>query len=246
MKKLEKTKYVALGMILATLTCMSVQVAFAELVTKNITVSKGVTLYIDDVKFTPKDSNGNIIEPFIYNGTTYLPVRAVGEAVDKAITWEQSTNSVYIGKHESTSPTILLNSLTPYDIYSSGSGGYTPSFINSSDSITDNMGKEYQGYMGISGMGTYSTDGPVYNIDGKYSTLKGRYILKESEKTTTYKSQVLIYGDNKQLYKSDSITKGSKPIDFTVDVSGVKELKVLFANNGGKNKFALVNAGLYQ
>ena len=33
-------------------------------------------------------------EPFIYNGTTYLPVRAVGEAVGKEVAWDKDTNTV--------------------------------------------------------------------------------------------------------------------------------------------------------
>ncbi len=35
-------------------------------------------------------------EPFIYNQNVYLPVRAVGELVNKEITWNASTNSVFI------------------------------------------------------------------------------------------------------------------------------------------------------
>ena len=33
-------------------------------------------------------------EPFIYDGTTYLPVRAVGEAVGKTVGWDGKTNTV--------------------------------------------------------------------------------------------------------------------------------------------------------
>ena len=33
-------------------------------------------------------------EPFIYNGTTYLPVRAVGEAVGKEVDWDKDTKTV--------------------------------------------------------------------------------------------------------------------------------------------------------
>lgn len=35
-------------------------------------------------------------EPFIYNGSVYLPVRAVGELVDKEINWNSATNSVFV------------------------------------------------------------------------------------------------------------------------------------------------------
>lgn len=35
---------------------------------------------------------------FVYNGTTYVPVRFVAEALGKDVTWDAKTNSVHIGK----------------------------------------------------------------------------------------------------------------------------------------------------
>ena len=34
-----------------------------------------IKIYKDNVLCELKDANGTVIEPFIYNGTTYLPVR---------------------------------------------------------------------------------------------------------------------------------------------------------------------------
>ena len=39
-------------------------------------------------------------EPFIYEGTTYLPVRAVGEAVGKNVTWDAASKTVILGETE--------------------------------------------------------------------------------------------------------------------------------------------------
>ena len=71
--------------------------ALAALTNKTIQVATGVSLYINDQKLDPKDPNGNPVEPFILDGTTYLPVRAVSEALGVPIQWEGSTWSVYIG-----------------------------------------------------------------------------------------------------------------------------------------------------
>lgn len=53
----------------------------SALTQKNITVGRGVTIYVDDQKINPGDSNGNPVEPMLYNGTTYLPIRAVSAAL---------------------------------------------------------------------------------------------------------------------------------------------------------------------
>ena len=58
----------------------------------------GIKLVVDGVEVTPKDPDGNAVDPFISDGTTYLPVRAVGEALGKEVTWDGDTKTVYIGK----------------------------------------------------------------------------------------------------------------------------------------------------
>ena len=82
--------------------------AAGKLQKRTITVYSGVDIYVDDARLDARDANGNPVEVFIYNGTTYLPVRAVGEAVGKAVQWEAKTSSVYIGQHKSDKPAVWL------------------------------------------------------------------------------------------------------------------------------------------
>ena len=55
-----------------------------------------ITIYLDDQVVTPKDANGNVVEPFIVDGTTYLPVRAVAGALGCEVGWIEETSSVYL------------------------------------------------------------------------------------------------------------------------------------------------------
>lgn len=57
----------------------------------------GIKIVIDGIEVTPKDATGHEVEPFTSNGTTYLPVRAVAEALGKDVEWDGATNTVYIG-----------------------------------------------------------------------------------------------------------------------------------------------------
>ena len=59
---------------------------------------KDIKLVIDGQEIVPKDAAGNVVEPFQANGTTYLPVRAIGEALGKEVSWDGSTNTVYVGQ----------------------------------------------------------------------------------------------------------------------------------------------------
>ncbi|MGI5937096.1 MAG: copper amine oxidase N-terminal domain-containing protein [Oscillospiraceae bacterium] len=72
---------------------------------------KTATLYYNDIKITlngktliPKDANGNIVEPFIIDGTTYLPVRAISSALGLGVEWDQNTNTVKLTNKAPSSP----------------------------------------------------------------------------------------------------------------------------------------------
>ena len=77
-----------------------------ELTNKSISASKGIKLIVNGKECIPKDANGNIKDIYVVNGTTYVPVRAITEALCLPITWSDKTNSVFIGNHKSTDLTV--------------------------------------------------------------------------------------------------------------------------------------------
>lgn len=91
----DKIKGFISGIIIASLLGTTV---FASTLEKEISVLyNNIKIYIDGIRLEPKDENGNIIEPFISEGTTYLPVRAISQALGKEVSWDSSENSIYIG-----------------------------------------------------------------------------------------------------------------------------------------------------
>lgn len=56
-----------------------------------------INITINNEKFVPKNALGEEVFPFIDNGTTYLPVRAMGEAVGKEVGFDGENNAVYVG-----------------------------------------------------------------------------------------------------------------------------------------------------
>lgn len=81
MKVKQKTKYyLVLGIVIVAMFGIMIVPSVAAMLQKQITVSTGVNIYVDDKKLNPVDANGNPVEVFIYNGTTYLPVRAIADA----------------------------------------------------------------------------------------------------------------------------------------------------------------------
>lgn len=58
------------------------------------------SIVIDGESLQCSDVNGVPIEPFVFEGTTYAPVRAVAEAFDITVGWDQETKTVFLGKKD--------------------------------------------------------------------------------------------------------------------------------------------------
>ena len=211
--------------------------AFAAL-QKVIEVSTGVRIFIDDVELHPTDAGGNPVEVFIYNGTTYLPVRAVSEGLGKPVQWDGATRSVYIGKHSSSEPTAWLADID----YFSGTKQ-----LETKTTELDNLGNTH--YHCI----TKSFD-RTYKINGQYTRMTG--IMYQSYDTRSFTISkdcgVEIYGDGKLLYvnKTTEGTTGFEPVSFDIDLTGVLELQVKHYTRNNSLHYAteglsLGNVGLW-
>ena len=59
-----------------------------------IQVRKDFTIVIDGKEQTFRTSSGKEIYPLLYDGSTYLPLRAIGQIMDKAVGWDNDTKTV--------------------------------------------------------------------------------------------------------------------------------------------------------
>lgn len=99
--KFQRLRDMIFGAVVASMVLGSGTVAFAKVANMNIPVSfSNIKIMIDGKQLNTSK------EPFTYNGTTYLPVRAVAEAVGKDVTWDGATKTVYLGEvPQNTTPT---------------------------------------------------------------------------------------------------------------------------------------------
>lgn len=101
MKKINKLGYIAIGVVLTfTLSMVMPALAATKDVVKQLTAyftsgGKPISLYVNGTK-VDKDANGKAVTPFTIDGTTYLPVRIVAEALGKDVKWDSATASVKI------------------------------------------------------------------------------------------------------------------------------------------------------
>ena len=217
MHTINKLKYMMLGAII-TLMLMVATKTNAALTAKTIQVFSGVTIYVNDALYVPRDANGNIVEAFIYEGTTYLPARAISDAVGRQIRWDGETQSVFIGY---SAPVLLFKDAQHLVV----------------SSENDSMRVAVRE---MDNRNTYHYDvvtgriGRTLRIGGQYNRMKGIFYLTQARGDASNISRIEIFGDDRLLY-SAALNSGADPIPFEVDVSGINNLRVLHYTEDGPN-----------
>ena len=108
----EKTKGFIAGALSTSVVLGATICVSADNIQKAATlIFKDIKISIDGNYIEPKDANGNKVEPFIIDGTTYLPVRAVGEAFNKDVSWDGKTNTVSLTTKQEQTQTMATGVL---------------------------------------------------------------------------------------------------------------------------------------
>jgi len=208
-------------------------VAYSAGFTKNIEVTfYPLKYYFDGVQRQAPDGQSG----FIYNGTTYVPLRFVSEALGKEVGWEGSSYSIYVGEQPGGEIVYLS------DMRTLTSTKHDAEFVTS---FKTNMGEQY-----YNAFWTYSYDGYIrseYVVDGKYKKFQA-LLAPEEDWSSTRKEDNLghlaLYGDGKKIYESGPIPSDiTTPIKVDVDLTGVLKLKVILESEE-LDGFGLIDAKL--
>lgn len=206
---MKKNKITKIFVATVCLLAFSASAALASNVARTITVYyQDIKLYVDGAKVNTSS------EPFIYNGTTYLPVRAVGEALGEQVYWDGNTKSVYIGGNVSAAGNDLMTSCPPYQSFCVYD--YYP---NETDYFTM-AGEKY-----YSGIHNYNLGGYAYfNLNSQYETLTatiGHVDGGREGDTGTISFEL----DGRVIATYD-ITMGDMPKEISLPVSGGNQLVI--------------------
>ena len=115
MKRLHSTKGFVLGVALTLVMSILVVPGLAASFTKNATLNyNDIKITLNDQAITPKDADGNVVDPFIIDGTTYLPVRGIANALGMGVAWDGATSTVKLTDNTRTTGTIDIKSGSIY------------------------------------------------------------------------------------------------------------------------------------
>ena len=174
-----------------------------------------IKIVVDGKEITPKDANGKTVEPFIVNGTTYLPVRAVAGALGKEVYWDGPNFTVYLGN---------MNGQLEYPSLKLGDAVNIGNKLSEAKTPIDNYGNTYgvAYYIGYRAT-TYQT---LLNM--KYSHFKGTFFVPQGtteNSATSFRIEV----DGKVVFSSGEITKTSEPIYVDINIAGGDDFKIIIS-----------------
>lgn len=224
MKKSHRARDILFGMLLMA---AFVGLLGAAATQKNITVATDVPIYVDGVEMKPTDSNGNPVDTFIYNGTTYVPLRAVSEYLGKAVKWDGNNRRVYIGEVPGQKQ-YLVDVCPPYqtkdyeqpDIITMAGVKYTKGF------------KVHERNTGNSGYA-------LYNLNGQYKTLDfdiGHVDGQRMENCT-----LSIYLDGEIIFSLE-LDPYMMPTHYSIPLNGALQMQITLGSYG--HCYGFVNAEL--
>lgn len=222
MKNRKTCRFIAMTLALAAAFVFATP-AGAALYKKTIEVFTGIDIYVDGIEVIPTDANGSQVEVFAYNGTTYVPLRAVSQALGKPVEWDGVNQRVYIGKVPGQD--LHLNDVCP------------PYQTNNYDSSQD-----YATIAGVKYLDNalfYSGGYALYNLNGQFSTLE--FDVGHLDGEAMYNCTINIYLDSKLAYTKD-LSAEDLPTHVTVALNGALHMKIEFNYGAIYVRYAIVNA----
>ena len=103
---MKKTKIIAGAAMLAAFTLGVCAQPAIETITAEL--RQDLKIVIDGKTETFQDANGKQVYPIMFEGTTYLPLRAIGKIMGKAVAWDGATQTVTIGEREAYQSVVAM------------------------------------------------------------------------------------------------------------------------------------------
>ena len=180
----------------------------------------GITIKYNGEAQNLTDAAGNRVYPITYNGTTYLPVRAVSNLLGIGVDWDGATQTVLLG--EKADGTDLIDNFKPYNSYTTDidyRGSLDPEFIQSSEKQTTTIGGNTVSHWFAVRLDYLDDDAPEcsFNLGGKYDTLT---FQTYADKDMT----LIVTGDNDSVLGQFSLKGGQVPQSLTIDLHGTTQL----------------------
>ena len=215
-------KGIIAGFLIATLMFSGITVfastgwQSAQILYNNIKIT------LDGETLTPRNAQGDIVEPFIMGGSTFLPLRALAEALGLNVDWDPNTQTAIL----TTPPPVIERSvLDAYEIR--GIVGPDPWSRHSTYEEHQSfrmLGYDYVGYVFGSDLHNAAANlNTFYNFGGRHTTLKATFGRVDG--SGTREGTFNIYLDD-ELFTGYTLSSTMPTHDIVINLTGVRIMRL--------------------
>lgn len=212
----DKIKGTVAGILIGTVLTAGGAIAKSSFETIQVEYDN-IKVYKDNVLCELKDANGTVIEPFIYNGTTYMPVRGTANISGMDVTWEGSTKSVYLWDNMVPNGTYLMEVCPPYE-----TSGSVYEFYSSEGESFEMAGEKYS-----NGIKLWNESTALFNLNSKYSAIE---CVVGHERDSDREQSVSFIVDGKTV-KEINLEAECLPKTVSIPVNYGLQLKIVTSNS---------------
>ena len=181
-----------------------------------------LTVTLDGEAQTFHDAGGAVVLPITYNGTTYLPVRAVCGLVGLPVEWVQETNTVKLGKTSAEIPAgaVAITEMNQLDGDKCGAEAYTDGFHLNPNRVSyggSNIGLTTKGYRTLT------------------------MTFKAADKDTRFTPSIRLLGDgmwDSTVDREILVVKAGETKTLTFDCSGSESTYIRIEQDANRGNFA--------
>lgn len=184
-------------------------------------------------------------QPFMYNGSTYVPLRFVAEALKQPVKWDAKTRSIYIGETDTPNSVYPARDMK----HMNAQGGYFSRYSYAYDSqtpIEDNIGNKYSNYI--------TFEFPRYDNGSNSRFVNLQFPLNGTVKkfkakagfTGTYRDSAAnvtlrIFADDTEVY-NNTFKPGDFPKELDIDFSHAAKVEFKVSADQERIQFGLFDA----
>jgi len=163
-------KSLSFVMAMGTVLVLGVSTVFAASGLQKIqaNLNHDIKFVVDGEQWTPRDQKGAKLTPISYEGSTYVPLRAVAEAVGAVVDWDDKTKTITVNSPDDSASHTIANGtvIDIKDLELSGSLAYgkEASFTVDNSGIFEALNK-------------LSSRNSLYiPLNGEYKKVKGKAV----------------------------------------------------------------------
>jgi len=210
-------------LMLVCVAALSITAVAAAATTVQATLSPDITVNYNGEVQKMEDANGAEVYPLVYNGTTYVPIRAVSNMLAVPVDWDGSTRTVLLGDKNVDGTSLLkagkLHS-SAHPNWKAISGAQN--LPQPEDDFGDNMDAYTDGYR-EDPIGSSSIVYLVVQLNQRQVQLSFTWSVTESDMSNVYTAEVYDY-DTKVVLSSVKVKQGQFIAVDNLNIAGVDRL----------------------